>query len=43
MATRIQTALMIRWAHFIRRTKEAATQAARTENARGYNSEYGKS
>ena len=43
MAIRIQTELMIRRVQFIRRTKEAVTQAACAENTRGYNSEYGNS
>jgi len=41
MAT--QTELMIRRVQFMRRTKEAATQAACSGNARGYHSEYGNS
>jgi len=32
---------MIRQVRYIRRTKEAPTQAACNENARGYHSEYG--
>ena len=38
-----QTELMIRRVQFIRRTKEAATQAACAGNTRGYHSEYGNS
>jgi len=34
---------MIRRVQFIRRTKEAATQAACAGNTRGYHSEYGNS
>ena len=41
MAIRTQTELMICRVQFIRRTKEAATQAACAGNARGYHSEYG--
>jgi len=43
MAIRTQTKLMIRQVQFIRRTKEAATQAACAGNARRYHSEYGNS
>ncbi len=43
MAIRTQTELMIRWVQFIRRTKEAATQAACAGNTREYHSEYGNS
>ena len=43
MAIRTQTELMIRRVQFIRRTKEAATQAACAGNTRGYHSEYGNS
>ena len=43
MAIRTQTELMIRRVQFIRRTKEAATQAACAGNSRGYHSEYGYS
>ena len=43
MAIRTQTELMIRRVQFIRRTKEAATQAACAGNSRGYQSEYGYS
>ena len=43
MAIRTQTELMIRRVQFIRRTKEAATQAACAGNVRGYHSEYGNS
>jgi len=43
MAIRTQTELMIRRVQFIRRTKEAATQAARSVNSRGYHTEYGNS
>ena len=43
MAIRTQTELMIRRVQFIRRTKEAATQAACSRNTRGYHSEYGNS
>jgi len=43
MAIRTQTELMIRRVQFVRRTKEAATQAACAGNARGYHSEYGNS
>ena len=42
MTIRTQTELMIR-VQFIRRTKEAATQAACAENIRGYHLEYGNS
>ena len=42
MAIRTQTGLMIRRVQFIRRTKEATTQAAYAGNTR-YHSEYGKS
>jgi len=38
-----QTELMIRREQFIRRTKEAAAQAAYVGDARGYHSEYGNS
>ena len=38
MAIRTQTELMIRRVQFIRRTKEAATQAACAGNTRGYHS-----
>ena len=43
MAIRTQTKLMIRRVQFIRRTKEAATQAACAGNTGGYHSEYGNS
>ena len=43
MAIRTQTELIIRRVQFIRRTEEAATQAACAGNARGYHSEYGNS
>ena len=43
MTIRTQTELMIRREQFIRRTKEAATQAACAGNTRGYHSEYGNS
>jgi len=43
MTIRTQTELMIRRIQFIRRTKEATTQAVCTENARGYHLEYGNS
>ena len=43
MAIRTQTELMIRRVQFIRRTNEAATQAACAGNSRGYHSEYGNS
>ena len=43
MAIRTQCELMIRRVQFIRRTKEAATQAACAGNTRGYHSEYGNS
>jgi len=43
MAIRTQTELMIRRVQFIRRTKEATTQAACAGNTRGYHSEYGNS
>jgi len=43
MAIRTQTELMIRRVQFIRRTKQAATQAACAGNTRGYHSEYGNS
>ncbi len=43
MAIRTQTELVIRWVQFIRRTKEAATQAACAGDSRGYHSEYGNS
>ena len=43
MAIRTQTELMIRRVQFIRRTKEARTQAACTGNSRGYYSKYGNS
>ena len=43
MAIRTQCELMIRRVRFIRRTKEAATQAACAGNTRGYHSEYGNS
>ena len=43
MAIRTQTELMIRRVQFIRRTKDAATQAACAGNTRGYHSEYGNS
>jgi len=39
MAIRTQTELMIRRVQFIRRTKEAATQAACARSTRGYHSE----
>ena len=38
-----QTELMIRRVHFIRRTKEAATQVVCAGNAREYHLEYGNS
>jgi len=41
MAIRTQTELMIGRVQFIRRTKEASTQAACAGNTRGYHSEYG--
>ena len=41
MAIRTQCELMIRRVQFIRRTKEAATQAAYAGNTRGYHSDYG--
>ena len=40
---RTQCELMIRRVQFIRRSKEAATQAACARNTRGYHSEYGNS
>jgi len=43
MAIRTQAELMIRRVQFIRRTKEAATQAACAGNSRGYHSDYGNS
>ena len=43
MAIRTQTEVMICRVQFIRRTKEAATQAACAGNTRGYHSEYGNS
>ena len=43
MVIRTQTELMIRRVQFIRRKKEAATQAACAGNTRGYHSEYGNS
>ena len=43
IAIRTQTELTIRRVEFIRRTKEAATQAAYAGNSRGYHSEYGNS
>ena len=43
MAIRTQTELMIRRVQFIKRTKEAATQAACAGNTRGHHSEYGNS
>jgi len=43
MAIRTQTGLMIRRVQFIRRTKEAATQAACAGNTGGYHSECGNS
>ena len=43
MAIRTQTKLMIRRIQFIRRKKEAVTQAACAGNTRGYYSEYGNS
>jgi len=43
MAIRTQTERMIRRVQFIRRTKDAAIQAACIGNARGYHSEYGNS
>ena len=43
LPTNTTTELMIRRLQFIRRTKEAATQAACAGNARGYHSEYGNS
>ena len=43
MAIRTRTELMIRRIQFIRRTKEAANQAACAGNTRGYHSEYGNS
>ena len=41
MAIRTQTELMIRRVQFIRRTKEAATQAACAGNSRGYMGTHG--
>ena len=38
MAIRTQTELMIRRVQFIRKTKEASTQAACARNTRGYHS-----
>jgi len=43
MAIRTQIELMTRRVQFIRRTKEAATQAACAGNTRGCHSEYGNS
>ena len=43
MAIRTQCELMIRRVQFIRRTKEATTQAACAGNTSGYHSEYGNS
>ena len=43
MVIRTQCELMIRRVQFIRRTKEAATQAACAGNTRGYHSGYGNS
>ncbi len=43
MAIRTQTELMMGRVRFVRRTKEAATQAACAGNTRGYRSEYGNS
>jgi len=43
MAVRTLTEIMIRRVQFIRRTKEAATQAAYAENTRECHSEYGSS
>jgi len=43
MAIGTQTELMIRRVLFIRRTKDAATQAVCAGNTRGYHSEYGNS
>ena len=43
MAIRTKTELMIRRAQFIRRRKEAASQAACAGNTRGYHSKYGNS
>ena len=43
MAIRTQCELMIRRVQFIRRTEEAATQAACAGNTRGYHSECGNS
>jgi len=43
MAIRTQTELVIRRVQFIRRTKEAVTQASCAVNSRGYHSEYGNS
>jgi len=40
MAIKTQTELMIRRIQFVRRTKEAATQATCAGNTRGYHSEY---
>ena len=40
MAISTQIELIIRRVQFVRRTKEAATQAACAGNARGYHSEY---
>ena len=40
MAIRTQTELTIRRVRFIRRTKEASTQAACAGNIKGYHSEY---
>jgi len=43
MEIRTQTELMIRRVQFIKKPKEAATQAACAVNTRGYHSEYGNS
>ncbi len=43
MTIRTQTELIILRVQFIRKTKEAATQAACAGNTRGYHSEYGNS
>jgi len=43
MTIRTQTELIIRRVQFIRRTKEAATQAACAGNTKGHHSEYGNS
>ena len=43
MTTCTKSKLMIRRVQFIRRTKDAAIQAAYVGNARGHHSEYGNS